>query len=153
MCDPVELIEANGNYAVIHHSDGQESTVSTSDLAPYPRPHDVRTQRPSEATVLENSKGSQALDADSPDVCDSGATPRYKKCLTTARQRRTVIRLYPCCDVQHDSGDPPTVTGNGRFNREHFTLLLIFICWGDCEEFALLERRFAIYGPALISAD
>ena len=28
------------------------------------------------------------------------------KCLTTARQRRTVIRLYPCCDVQHDSSDP-----------------------------------------------
>jgi len=76
MCDPVELIEANGNYAVIRHSDGQESTVSTSDLAPYPRPHEVRTQRPSEAPVLENSEGSQALDADSADVCDSGATPR-----------------------------------------------------------------------------
>ena len=76
MCGPVELIEANGNYAVIRHSDGQESTVSTSDLAPYPRPHEVRTQRPSEAPVLENSEGSQALDADSADVCDSGATPR-----------------------------------------------------------------------------
>ena len=76
MCDPVELIEANGNYAVIHHSDGQESIVSTSDLAPYPRPHEVRTQRPSEAPVLENSEGSQAHDADSADVCDSGATPR-----------------------------------------------------------------------------
>jgi len=31
LCDPVELIEANGNYAVIRHRDGQESTVSTSD--------------------------------------------------------------------------------------------------------------------------
>ena len=75
MCDPVELIEANGNYAS-YVSDGQESTVSTSDVAPYPRPHDVRTQRPSEAPVLKNSEGSQALDADSADVCDSCATPR-----------------------------------------------------------------------------
>jgi len=41
LCDPVELIEANGNYAVIRHRDGQESTVSTSDLAPYPRPHEA----------------------------------------------------------------------------------------------------------------
>ena len=49
MCDPVELIQANENYAVIRHSDGQESTVSTSDLAPYLRPHEVRTQRQSEA--------------------------------------------------------------------------------------------------------
>ena len=46
------------------------------------------------------------------------------KCLTTARQRRTVIRLYPCFDVQHDSGDPPTVTGNGRFNREQLPFCL-----------------------------
>jgi len=37
------------------------------------------------------------------------------KCLMTARQGRIVIRLYPCCDVQRDSGDPLTVTGNGRF--------------------------------------
>jgi len=32
-------------------------------------------------------------------------------------------------------------------------LLLIFICWGDCAEFASLERRFVIDGAAQISAD
>jgi len=67
LCEPVELIEANGNYAVNRHRDGQESTLSTSDLDPYLRPHEVQTQRPSEAPVLENSEVSQALDADAAD--------------------------------------------------------------------------------------
>ena len=75
--DPVELIEANGKYAVIRHSDGQQSTVSTYDLAAYPRPHEAaRTHRPVEAPVLENAEVSQAPDADVVDDCDSGATPR-----------------------------------------------------------------------------
>jgi len=29
----------------------------------------------------------------------------------------------------------------------------MFICWGDCEEFVPLERRFVIDGVVLISAD
>jgi len=37
LCDPVELVEGNQTYAVIRLGDGQESTVSTSDLAPFPR--------------------------------------------------------------------------------------------------------------------
>ena len=76
LCDAVELIEANGHYAVIRHRDGQESTVLTSDLAPYPRPHEVQTQRPFEVPVLDNSEVSQALDADAADNWESGATPR-----------------------------------------------------------------------------
>ena len=34
LCDRVELLEANPNYALIRYSDGRESSVSTSDLAP-----------------------------------------------------------------------------------------------------------------------
>ena len=37
LCGPVELVEGNQTYTVIRLGDGQESTVSTSDLAPYPR--------------------------------------------------------------------------------------------------------------------
>ena len=74
--DPVEQIEANGHYSVIRHRYGQESTVSTSDLAPYPRPHEVKIQRPFEAPVLDNSDVSQAPDVDAADDCESGATPR-----------------------------------------------------------------------------
>ena len=36
LCDPVELLMANPTYAKIRYADGRESTVSTSDLAPYP---------------------------------------------------------------------------------------------------------------------
>jgi len=64
LCDLVELIEANGNYAVIRHEDGQESIVPTSDLVPYPRPHEViQNQRPFETPSLENSEVSQPPDA------------------------------------------------------------------------------------------
>jgi len=46
LCDAVELIESNGIYAVMRHRDGQESTVLTSDLAPYPRSLEaVQTRR------------------------------------------------------------------------------------------------------------
>ena len=51
--------------------------MSTSNLAPCPRPHEaIQTRRPFETPVLENSEFSQALDDDAADDCDSGATPR-----------------------------------------------------------------------------
>ena len=38
LCDPVELVEGNQTYSVMHLvDDGQENMVSTSDLAPFPR--------------------------------------------------------------------------------------------------------------------
>ena len=37
LCDPVELVEGNQTYSVIRLGDGQETTVSTSDLGPFPR--------------------------------------------------------------------------------------------------------------------
>ena len=36
LCDPVELIEANPKFSLIEFPDGRQSTVSNSDLAPYP---------------------------------------------------------------------------------------------------------------------
>ena len=36
MCDTVELISANQTYARVRTKEGRESTVSTSDLAPFP---------------------------------------------------------------------------------------------------------------------
>jgi len=50
------------------------------------------------------------------------------KCLTTACQHQAMIHLYPCCNVQHDSDDPLTITGIGRFNRKHLPFcLLLFV--------------------------
>jgi len=37
LCDIVDFVEANQHYAIVRHEDGSESSVSTSDLAPYPR--------------------------------------------------------------------------------------------------------------------
>ena len=37
LCDKVDLIEANPNYALIRYPDGRESTVSVTDLAPFPK--------------------------------------------------------------------------------------------------------------------
>jgi len=37
LCDLVELVEGNQTHSVIRLGDGQESIVSTSDLAPFPR--------------------------------------------------------------------------------------------------------------------
>ena len=36
-CDLVDLVESNQTYSAIRLRDGQETTVSTSDLAPFPR--------------------------------------------------------------------------------------------------------------------
>ncbi|XP_065679006.1 uncharacterized protein LOC136093720 [Hydra vulgaris] len=38
LVDKVELVDVNPTYANIHYPDGQESTVSLPDLAPYPAP-------------------------------------------------------------------------------------------------------------------
>ena len=36
LVDVVELIEANPNFAIVKFSDGRESTISITDLAPSP---------------------------------------------------------------------------------------------------------------------
>ena len=36
LCDVVEILDANPTYARVRREDGRETTVSTSDLAPYP---------------------------------------------------------------------------------------------------------------------
>ena len=37
VCDPVELMVVNPTFARVKYPNGRESTVSTSDLAPYPQ--------------------------------------------------------------------------------------------------------------------
>ena len=48
ICDPVHLLDANPTYAKVRHADGRESTVSTSDLAPFPN---LSCNRSPDATV------------------------------------------------------------------------------------------------------
>ena len=148
--NPAELIEANGIYAVIRHRDGQESTVSTFDLAPY---RDHMKSKPNVLLRRLPSKTPRLLKHSTPTQLTTVIPARHHvtlnlKCPTTSCQRRTVIRLYPRCDVQHDSDDPLTITGMDGLTGSIYPCA--FICWGDCEEFAPLERRLVIDGAALI---
>ena len=43
-------MEANQHYAIVRHEDGSESSVSTSDLAPYPRSENDATSETTEDT-------------------------------------------------------------------------------------------------------
>ena len=54
-CDTVELVEGNPTYSVAHLPDGQETTVSTSDLAPCPpsSSSDDITSQPSSSAELD----------------------------------------------------------------------------------------------------
>ena len=48
--DIIDLVEANQHYAIVRHEDGSESSVSTSDLAPYPRSENDATSETTEDT-------------------------------------------------------------------------------------------------------
>jgi len=50
LCDIVDLVEANQHYAIVRHEDGSESSVSTSDLALYPRSESDATSETTEGT-------------------------------------------------------------------------------------------------------
>ena len=50
LCDIVDLVEANQHYAIVRHADGSESSLSTSDLAPYPRSESDATSDTTEDT-------------------------------------------------------------------------------------------------------
>ena len=52
--DPVELVEGNPTYSVVRLRDGRESTVSTSDLAPYPPAHNGNADPANSDTLLES---------------------------------------------------------------------------------------------------
>ena len=45
LCDEIEHLEANPNFAYIRYPDGRESTVSTEDLAPCPDTVLTKTNR------------------------------------------------------------------------------------------------------------
>jgi len=67
LCDPVDLLDSNQTYSAIRLRDGQETTVSTSDLAPYPRcpvntdeiASDVASNQPPPNSVENFSPASQ----------------------------------------------------------------------------------------------
>jgi len=52
LCDSAEFVEGNSTYSVVRLPDGRDSTVSTSDLAPYPHSYDESANPPSSDYTL-----------------------------------------------------------------------------------------------------
>ena len=98
LCDLVELVEGNQTYSLIRLGDGQESMVSTFDLAPFPRSPVIaeelttdvashRTTTPSGVdSVLPNCLGDLPPAAESPG-------------LTSPSPSTDSIPSPPCADV------------------------------------------------------
>ena len=88
LCDIVDFVEANQHYAIVRHEDGSESSVSTSDLAPYPR---SESDAPSET----------AEDTSSTDV--TSRTPEMEERLPDQQEESTDAGEKN--DVTHGSRD------------------------------------------------
>ena len=61
ICDPVHLLDANPTDAKVRHADGRESTVSASDLAPFPN---VLCNRAPDASVNTSAETSSDKDCE-----------------------------------------------------------------------------------------
>ena len=110
LCDQVDLIEANPKYALIRYPNGRESTVSVTDLAPFPKissassPGDTRSLL-SELPVPE--------DQNSPSSHDQSLTKE------TSRSSETCEKTAPTCESAIDSNitDAKDVTPPRRSSR------------------------------------
>ena len=65
LVEEVELTHVNPTYACVRHNDGRESTVSLSDLAPYPR-NDENQQSTSSQPAIPTEHTDTALES----ACD-----------------------------------------------------------------------------------
>jgi len=81
LCDPVELLEVNQTYSVIHLSDGQETMVSTSDLPPFPRSQTIAEELTTD--VAFNPTTPSSVENVIPDC--SGYPPPAAKMLTPSQ--------------------------------------------------------------------
>jgi len=99
LCDLVEFVEGYQTYSVIRLGDGQGSTVSTSDLVPFPRSPAYAEENMTDVTshpttpsgvdsVLPNCLGDPPLAAESPG-------------LTSPSLSTDSFPSPPCADVPH----------------------------------------------------
>ena len=110
LCDSVELVEGNQTYSVIHLGDGQESTVSISDLAPYPRSPAIVEELP---TAVWTVSYPIALAIHRLPLSRQGSPP-CRRALTPFRHRRVQMCL-PYVGRQ-ESGNPLIVLVIGPYN-------------------------------------
>ena len=103
LCDVVELLMANPTYARVRRKDGKETTVSTSDLAPYPRVSptvdvDKANNGEGESSVIDlplASETEQDQREESLDKSDSVEANLFREEPTIGLRRSTRIRRAP----------------------------------------------------------
>ena len=126
LCDEVLLLEANPWYVHIQHSNGQEDTVSTSDLAPCPN----------EGIELENSQVIPAVEAEVPTNIPVEAPP------ADADQHKPMNDVEP--DLSSTSNEMSPVVHSWLLpivQRVYLLLIMpesvcnciyVSFTWGDC---------------------
>ena len=103
LCEPVELVEGNQTYSVMRLGDGQESTVSTSDLAPFPRSQTIAEELTTDVasnpttpsgvdSVLPNCPGDLPPSAEPPPAAELPG-------LTSPSPSTDSFPSPPCADV------------------------------------------------------
>ena len=99
LCDVVELIRANDNYARVLSKEGKEFTVSTSDLAPYPKStHDEQSIQTPTNELFVNTENA---------VPETSGIPKILK-----EDQRTSDAQTKDCNIEDRSSDMRNVTNN-----------------------------------------
>jgi len=97
LCDPVELVEGNQTYSVIRLGDGQESTVSTSDLAPFPRSPTIAEELTTD--VASHPTTPSGVDSVLPDNLGDPPPAAESPGLTSPSPSTDSFPSPPCADV------------------------------------------------------
>jgi len=119
LCDLSELVEGNQTYFVIRLGDGQESTVSTSDLALFPRSPAIAKELTTDVALHPTTPS--GVDSAFPialAICRLSLSrqdqPPRRRALTPFRHRR-VQMCHPFVGRQ-DSGNPLIISVIGPYN-------------------------------------
>ena len=106
-CDEVELIEADPSFVRIRHTNGIETTVSTKDLAPFPRklcPTTTKDQKQSILSPVEQMPAELEANRETETVsssCETSSENNASECLfdnntiTPQLRRSTRIKKKP----------------------------------------------------------
>jgi len=97
LCDPVELVEGNQTYSVIRLGDGQESTVSTSDLAPFPRSPAIAEELTTD--VASHPTTPSSVDSVLPNCLGDPPPAAESLGLTSSTPSTDSFPSPPCADV------------------------------------------------------
>ena len=109
LCDQVDLIEANPKYALIRYPNGRESTVSVTDLAPFPKISSTSSPGDTKSLVSELP------------ITEDQISPSHDKSVTkeTSGSSETCEKLAPTSESAIDSNvtDAKDVTPPRRSSR------------------------------------